>query len=131
MCKNLQKMSLNTLTLHEQLRKFNVLWLMDGFDESTQEFKTFLKAILKYLPDNHKGIITTRPFSFTQLQLLQVEGISEKRRCELMLEKFDENQIKEAVQKYKIDVNQFDDYYKHLEEKDKKFLEVPLNLNLV
>ena len=127
--KNSKKMFQNTSSLHEQLRKYNTLWIMDGFDESTAAFKGFLKAVLIDLPDNHKIIITTRPAPSTQL--LQVEGIGEKRRCELTLEKFDENQIKEVARKRGIDVDKFDRYYGQLQYKDKIFLETPLNLNLV
>ena len=54
-----------------------------------------------------------------------------KQRCELTLEKFDENQIKEVARKCGIDLDKFDHYYGQLQYKDKIFLETPLNLNLV
>ena len=127
--KNSKKMFPNTSSLHEQLQKCQLLWVMDGFDESTAEFKGFLKAILRDLPNNHKVIITTRPASSTHL--LQAEGIGKKLRCELTLEKFDENQIKEVAQKCGIDVDEFEHYYGQLQYKDKILLETPLNLNLV
>ena len=127
--KNSKKTFPNTSSFHKQLQKCNILWVLDGFDESSAEFKELLKAILRDMPNNHKVIITTRPASSTQL--LEVEGISEKQRCELTLEKFDENQIKEVARKHATDVEEFECYCEKLKDEDKKFLETPLNLNLV
>ena len=127
--KNSRTMFPGTSTLDYQIRKCNVLWIIDGFDESTAEAYGLLKAILKDLPDNHKVIITTRPAS--TIQLLKVEGMSGKQTHELSLEKFDRNQIKEVAQNKGIDQNQFEQYCKDLKYEDKVFLENPLNLNLV
>ena len=119
----------DTSSVHFQLKENSVLWVMDGFDEATAEFKGFLQNIFKDLPIKHKVIITTRPSSCTQL--LEVEGIREKQICEFALEKFDVNQIKEVAQNCEINVKRFENFYEHLEGEDKKFLETPLNLNLV
>ena len=127
--KNSQTMFPGTTTLDYQIRKCNVLWIMDGFDESTAEFYGFLSTILKDLPDNHKVIITTRPSS--SIQLLKVDGVSGKQTHELSLEKFNANQIKEVAQNRGIEENQFDQYCKDLKYEDKMFLENPLNLDLV
>ena len=127
--KNSRTLFPDTTTLDYQLRKCNILWIMDGFDESTAEFKGFLKAILQDLSENHKIIITTRPSSTSQL--LDMLEISEKQICVLTLQKFNENQIKEVAQKREIQLDKFDYYYKQLQNEDKKFLENPLNLNLV
>ena len=127
--KNSQKIFPNTSSLHQQLKKCNILWVMDGFDESTAEFKGFLNAVLKDLPENHKVIITTRPFS--SLQLLDMEEIIKKQKCELTLEKLNENQIMDVAKNCEIDPYQFGHYYKHLKYENKKFLENPLNLSLL
>ena len=125
--KNFHKIFQNTALLQKYLINYDILWVMDGFDESTAEFKGFLKAVLNNLPDNHKVIITTRPSSSTQL--LQVEGIGEKRRCELTLEEFDENQIKKVAENYEINVCKFGNCYDNLEADSIKLLRNPQNFN--
>ena len=118
----------DTSSVHYQLKECNILWIMDGFDEATPEFKGFLENILKDLPENHKVVITTRPSSSTDL--LHIKEMSEKQKCELSLEKFNENQIKDVARKYNINSSKFNHYYNQLQVEEKRFLENPLNLNL-
>ena len=127
--KNAQKMMADTSSLLFQLENFAILWIMDGYDESTKEFEGFLEAVLRNLPDNHKVLITTRPYFLTQL--LKVNGISENKICHLSIESFRENQVKDVTGKYGIDQNKFDSYYKDLKNDRKHFLGNPLNLSLV
>ena len=120
---------LGTLSIHKGLKRYSILWIIDGYDEPTSQFEFLLKDILKDLSEKHKILITAIPSTFHQL--LGVKGIRKKKICELMLKKFGKNQINQVIKKYEIELNSFDEYYKQLEGEDKMFLETPLNLNLV
>ena len=126
--KSFRKVYPNNLLIHQQ-KMCRILWVVDGLDESNIEFNSFFKEVLKDMSENHKVIITSKPT--TSNQLFGKKKMAEKVTCELTLEKFNEQQIKDVVQKYGIDLGNFEQYYKNLENGEKKVLKNPLNLSLI
>ena len=117
----------DTSSLKKQMETFRALWIIDGFDESTAEFKGFLSSLLKNLPAQHKIIITTRPDCLEELDNFNdIKTLS----CKLSVKAFVPHQIRIVAEKYLDDVTTFEKFYKRSCSDFRAFLKTPLNLNI-
>ena len=61
--------------LTEHLRRSNVLWLLDGYDEIAGNVSTHLEALMKALLNTTHHILTSRPFGIDLLYNVKMEII--------------------------------------------------------
>ncbi len=113
------------------LEGYKILWILDGFDESTAAFQGFFKSLLTNLQKGHKIIITSRPDCLEDIQCIlmtknmPVSYVSVKNFLDRQIIEVAENFLKNNDK-----VKDFLSFYESLDYDSKEFMTTPINLHL-